>query len=309
MKSSNEPTGMVFNIQRYSIEDGPGIRTTVFLKGCPLQCLWCSNPESQSAVPELAHLDSLCTGCNDCIKVCPENAVSIIPNKEKFSIRIDRDRCTGCGKCEEACLVGALKFYGQEMSVDDVYNVVMKDKSYYDRSDGGVTIGGGEPLMQADFAAALLHKLHETGIHTAVDTCGLFSTSDLDKVLDDVDLFLFDLKVMDREKHKQFTGQYNDIILRNLQVLVKKGALVNIRIPLIPGKNDSADNLDAIARFIFELDNTLHVDLLPYHRFGMGKYEMLDMEYQLKDTEYLSEEQLKNAVDVFERYGLDCEIQ
>lgn len=309
MKSSKDITGIVFNVQRYSIEDGPGIRTTVFLKGCPLRCLWCSNPESQQAVPELAHQDSLCTGCNDCLDVCAENAISIVSKDGKFSIKIDRDKCTKCGKCVEVCFVGALKFYGQKMTVDEVLDVVVKDKSYYAKSGGGVTIGGGEPLVQADFLAVLLNECQESGLHTAIDTCGFYSTSELDKVLPFVDLFLYDLKLIDSQKHKQFTGQDNDMILRNARLIVETGVEMYIRVPLIAGKTDSEENLGAIARYVSELDNTIHVDLVPYHRFGMGKYEMLDMSYKLVDTEYLNEEKLEKAKQVFVRYGLDCEIQ
>jgi pyruvate formate lyase activating enzyme len=309
MKSPKEGSGTVFNIQRYSIEDGPGIRTTVFLKGCPLRCLWCSNPESQSSNPELAHQDSLCVGCSDCVRVCAEGAISIVSNDGKYKVKIDREKCNECGKCVDECTAGALKFYGQKMTVDEVFNEVIKDKGYYARSGGGVTIGGGEPLMQADFVAALLHRLHRTGIHTAIDTCGYSSISALEKVLPEVDLFLFDMKLMNRQQHKRFTGRYNNMILRNARLIIEKGVPMIIRVPLIPGISDSEENLDEIARFVSELDNKLHVDLLPYHRFGMGKYEMLDMDYQLKNTEYLNEEQLQKAMKVFERYGLDCEIQ
>jgi pyruvate formate lyase activating enzyme len=309
MKSSTEDTGIVFNIQRYSIEDGPGIRTTVFLKGCPLQCLWCSNPESQSPVPELAHQDSLCNGCGDCLKVCAKEAISLVPNDGKFKIKIDRGKCNKCGKCVDVCAAGALKFYGQNMSVDEVFDVVIKDKGYYSRSGGGVTAGGGEPLRQADFVAALFHRLQRTGIHTTIDTSGYSSLSALEKVLPEVDLFLFDVKLMNRQEHKKFTGKYNDVILRNARLIVEKGVPMIIRVPLIHGINDSEENLGETARFVSELDNKLQVNLLPYHRFGIGKYEMLDMDYQLNNIEYLNDEQLQRAMEVFKRYGLDCEIQ
>jgi pyruvate formate lyase activating enzyme len=163
--------------------------------------------------------------------------------------------------------------------------------------------------MQADFVAALFHRLQRTGIHTTIDTSGYSSLSALEKVLPEVDLFLFDVKLMNRQEHKKFTGKYNDVILRNARLIVEKGVPMIIRVPLIHGINDSRENLDETARFISELDNALHVDLLPYHRYGIGKYEMLDMDYQLSDTEYLNEEQLQRAMEVFERYGLDCEIQ
>ncbi len=309
MKSTEETRAMVFNIQRYSIEDGPGIRTTVFLKGCPLRCLWCSNPESQDNFPQLAHQDALCVGCGDCVKVCKEDAISVVADHEKFKIVIARAKCTNCGECVGECTAGALKMYGQVMSVDQVFDVVMRDCMYYRKSGGGVTASGGEPLSQAAFVAKLFNKLREVGIHTAIDTSGHSDLSTLQLLASEVDLFLFDLKLMNRQQHRRYTGKYNDMILRNAQWIVDNGIPMIIRIPLIPGINDSEENLDETARFVSRLDKKLHVDLLPYHRLGLGKYEMLDRDYALRDTEYLTEEQLHKSIGVFHKYGLECEIQ
>lgn len=301
---------MIFNIQRFSIEDGPGIRTTVFFKGCPLRCLWCSNPESQSSIQQVAHRDSLCNGCGNCLKVCSMEAISLCKrNNGVFKIKIDRNKCNNCGKCIEVCPVGSIKFYGETMTKDEVFNEVKKDIGYYSKSQGGVTVSGGEPLAQADFVAELFGRCRRVGIHTTIDTSGYFSSSALNKVLDLVDLFLFDIKLMNREQHKQLTGEYNDVILRNARLIAEKKIPMIIRVPLIPSVNDSEDNLNEIARFILELDHTLHVDLLPYHRFGESKYEMLDMDYRLSNVRPPDDEHIYRCQDIFKKNGLDCAIQ
>jgi pyruvate formate lyase activating enzyme len=183
MKLTTELAGKVFNIQRFSIQDGPGIRTTVFMKGCPLNCLWCSNPESQSPDSDIAHRDSLCTGCGDCIPVCEEKAIRLSPNKDRFRIKINRERCVSCGKCVDTCLAEALKAYGQTLTVDEVFDEVKRDIDFYSRSEGGVTAGGGEPLMQADFVTELFRRCREIGIHTTLDTSGHGTINALKKVL------------------------------------------------------------------------------------------------------------------------------
>lgn len=309
MKSSAIVSGCVFNIQRFSIQDGPGIRTTVFLKGCPLRCLWCSNPESQSPVPEVAHRDSLCNGCGDCLKVCTPEAISLSSSDRGFQIKIDREKCNNCGKCIDVCIAGALKFYGQYMSIDEVFDEVRRDTAFYSNSGGGVTASGGEPLSQADFVVELFRQCKRIGIHTTMDTCGYASVSALEKVLPETDLVLFDLKLMNSWQHRRFTKKNNGEILRNARLVVAEGVPMFIRIPLIPGINDSEENLVEIARFVSKLDNKLHIDLLPYHRFGESKYKMLDRDYQLTDVKSPNDEQLQRVMEIFKRYGLDCAIQ
>jgi pyruvate formate lyase activating enzyme len=309
VKSTRGVQGRVFNIQRFSIEDGPGIRTTVFLKGCPLQCLWCSNPESQNPFPEIAHSDSLCNGCGKCVEVCPEQAIILGSGESKEKIKIDRGKCNNCGKCIEACIFGALKFYGQTMSVDEVFDEVKKDMGFYSNSGGGVTASGGEPLSQADFVAELFRRCREEGIHTAIETCGYYNVSAAKKVFAETDLVMFDLKLMNRLQHKRVTGKYNDLIHRNIRSLVDRGVPTIIRIPVIPGINDSEENLAEIARFVQKLDKKLPVELLRYHRFGVSKYKMLDRDYQLTNLEPPPQEQLQKSVEIFKKYGLDCALQ
>lgn len=300
---------VVFNIQRFSIQDGPGIRTTVFFKGCPLGCLWCSNPESQSPVPQVVHRDSLCNGCGDCLKTCEMKAISVVVRDGAFGVRIDREKCNNCGKCIDVCQDGALKFYGQYMSVTDICEEARRDAAFYSNSGGGVTASGGEPLRQPEAVARFFRYTREAGIHTTLDTSGYASVPALEKVLAQTDLVLYDLKLMDRHRHKQFTEKYNNVILSNARLVVARGVQMFIRIPLIPGINDSAENLTETARFVSELDNKLHVDLLPYHRMGQGKYAMLDTEYHLKDARPQSEEQVQESLGIFKKQGLDCAIQ
>ena len=299
-------TANIFNIQRFSTEDGPGIRTTVFLKGCPLRCLWCANPESQSSSQQLAYRDSLCINCGSCVNVCSAGAMDLDQNNK--GIKINRTNCTQCGSCITACTTGALRFYGQKKTVDEVFNEINKDLGYYTMSKGGVTVSGGEPLLQADFVAELFRRCLKLGIHTTLDTSGYFSTSALYKVLDLVNLVLFDIKTLDRHRHRQLTGKFNDVILRNVRLIAQKGVPMIIRIPLIPSINDSEENLIETARFISHLDKSLHVDLLPYHCYGIRKYEMLDMDYLLTNVKPPDEKHMHWCREIFKSHGLECEI-
>jgi pyruvate formate lyase activating enzyme len=294
---------VVFNIQRFSIQDGPGIRTTVFLKGCPLRCLWCSNPESQNAFPEVAHRDSLCIKCGRCVEVCEAHATSLT---EK-GIRIDRNICKNCGKCIEVCPAGARKFYGKEMSVDEVYQEVARDRPFYQESDGGLTVSGGEPLNQTDFVVELFKRCQSTGIHTCMDTCGYANHGTWEKVLPYTDLVLFDVKLMDPSAHKKVTGKSNRQILRSLKVVTASGVPVIVRIPVIPGINDSGENLTVIAQHLVTL-GLKEVNLLPYHRFGAGKYSMLDKQYSLSELRTPDDDRLEKMVKIFESFNLNCEI-
>lgn len=297
-------TGIVFNIQRYSIDDGPGVRTTVFMKGCPLACLWCSNPESQCGLPEVTYRYTSCKRCGTCVKVCPEQAVTL----SNDGVHIDRVKCTVCGKCVKNCLPEALQISGKRMTLDEVWKVVKKDADYYEASGGGVTASGGEILAQADFVAALLKRCREAGYHTCADTSGFGDPAALLKILEYADLVYFDLKHMDPEAHRQYMGQSNELILNNLKLVVKTGVPLVIRAPLIPGYNNSDENLRAMAAKVAEIAKDSVVNLLPYHRYGANKYRMIDMTYQLEDVPELTSDELLHAKEIIESYGLKCEI-
>jgi pyruvate formate lyase activating enzyme len=297
--------GTVFNIQRFSVQDGPGIRTTVFLKGCPLRCAWCSNPESQNAWPEIVHRDSLCNKCGRCADVCDVKAISF----NERGVSIDRELCTNCGKCAAVCVPGALKILGEEMTAGEVFRQVKKDEQFYRESGGGVTVSGGEPLFQADFVAALFRLCREKGIPTCIETCGLAGRQAWEKVLPYTDLVLYDVKLSDPASHQRWTKAPNDEIMRNLGIVAASGVPVIVRIPLIPGVNDSEDELKGIARIAADShDVPVRVNLLPYHRFGMGKYQQLDREYALGELTTQTEAEIQKAREIFDSSGFECEI-
>lgn len=296
--------GIVFNIQRYSIDDGPGVRTTVFMKGCPLTCLWCSNPESQCMKPEVTYRYTSCKHCLTCVKVCPEQIIT----HDGDGIRIDRAKCTLCGECVKNCVPQALQISGKKMTVDEVFKVVKKDADYYEASGGGVTASGGEILAQADFVAALFKKCKEAGYHTNADTSGFGDPAALEKILEYSDLVFFDLKHLDPAKHQEYTGQSNELILSNLRLAVEKGVPMVIRVPLIPGYNDSAENLHALGKTVAALAKDSVVNILPYHKYGANKYRMIDMTYQLEDVPELTPDELQRAKEIIESHGLKCEI-
>lgn len=298
--------GRIFNIQKFSTEDGPGIRTTVFMKGCPLGCTWCANPESQCATPQLGYRESKCRGCGTCAGACPFGAIEM--NSEKPFVRIDRKLCTDCGECIDKCGPGALKFFGETRSTEDVFAEVEKDVGYYMKSGGGLTVSGGEPMMQADFVAELFRLSKEIGIETALDTCGYFPSESIEKLQGLLDLVLFDIKIMDREEHKKYTGVYNDLILENLSRFLKTDARVLIRIPLIPNITDTVENLVQIAEFILKTDPSLHVDLLPFHNYGENKYKMIGMEYTLSGVKRQSAVKLDECLSIFTDRGIDCTL-
>jgi pyruvate formate lyase activating enzyme len=298
-------TGQIFNIQRFSVQDGPGIRTTIFMKGCPLACPWCSNPESQKTSSELAHIDSLCDGCGRCLEVCDPKAISLGDR----GVTIDRELCDTCGRCIEVCAPSALKMFGREISVEEAFLEAKKDELYYRNSRGGVTASGGEPLFQSQFVSAFFKRCQAAGMHTTLDTCGYASRSSLEDVLEYTDLVLFDLKLIDNDAHIEITKVPSTPILDNAKVVAGSGIPMIVRIPLIPGLTDAEENIRAITRFVTELGSGVAaVNVLPYHRFGLSKYEMLDLEYELGELKPPSEERLNTIVASFESLNLDCEI-
>ncbi len=296
--------GIVFNIQRYSIDDGPGVRTTVFLKGCPLTCLWCSNPESRNPLPEVTWRYTSCKRCGTCVKTCPLGLIRL----DEDGVHIDRKACNRCGKCIEACVPEALRMSGTKMTVEEVYKVVKRDINFYKASGGGLTCSGGEILSQADFVAALFKRCRKDGIHTCADTSGYGSGKAMEKILTYSNLIYFDLKHMDPVEHEKFCGQSNDLILSNLALAVKKKVPLVIRIPLIPGYNNSDENITAIAKTVAGLIKKARVNILPYHSYGANKYRMIDIKYQLDDVKNPAEEELDRAKKIIESFGLKCEI-
>jgi pyruvate formate lyase activating enzyme len=293
--------GIVTHIQRYSIHDGPGIRTVVFFKGCPLSCLWCCNPETQSFKPELEFIKNLCQQCGQCVKICPEKAV----NSELFcpeQAKIDHQKCTVCGKCALVCPSGALKIIGEEMEAEAILTLIKKDGAFYRRSGGGVTLSGGEPLFQPDFAIQLLRACHNLNINSAIETCGLAAQNIFEQTLPFTDLFLYDIKNLEPLKHQRLTGASNKLILSNLRWLRKKTAHVILRLPLIPGFNMDKENLQSVSRLVNDL-GIEEVNLMPFHQMGKDKYSHLGRDYQLAEQIELrlDEKQKKNLVD-FQEY-------
>lgn len=264
-------TAIISDIKRFAVHDGDGIRTTVFLKGCPLKCVWCHNPEGIGFKPQLAYYESKCIGCGECASFCPAKAQKLTENGHVF----DRVLCIACGKCESVCLGEALKFYGKEMTPQALLPLLLEDRDFYEASGGGVTLSGGECLCHADFCAELLVLLKQEGIHTAVDTCGFVSKETLNKVLPYTDAFLYDIKAMDEDVHIHCTGRSNKQILENLVYLDSCGKDIEIRIPYVPGFND--DQIHKIAAFLKNLNHVKAVKVLPYHNYAGSKYAALGM--------------------------------
>ena len=293
--------GVIFDIQHYSIHDGPGIRTTVFLKGCPLHCLWCSNPESQSTRPEIMFDASRCTLCGKCLGICPHKA-SV---KQETKIQISRELCQGCATCVTPCPSEARQITGSIREVEEVLQEVEKDRLFYENSGGGVTLSGGEPMNQPDFTGALLKKCKDKGIHTVLDTSGYVQAEMWDGVLDYVDMILYDLKHMDSRKHRELTGVSNQLILANARKLASLKIPMVIRIPLIPGYNDTDGNSESCARFIKEIGITT-VELLPFHNLCVSKYAKLQKEWKVENVIPPAQERLEELQGIFTAQGLTC---
>lgn len=297
-------TGSIFDIQRFSIHDGPGIRTTVFLKGCSLSCFWCHNPESINFKNEILIYPAKCIGCGACIKACSQNAHAIIDGKKVFF----RDKCISSGECVEVCYAGALEMSGRTETADGVVAVVERDSAFYETSDGGVTLSGGECLMQPEFTADILKKCKAKGFHTAVDTAGNVNWDAFEKVIPYTDLFLYDIKIMDQELHKKATGASNEKIIDNLKKLTAYSIPIWIRIPIIPDFNDSIDDQTAIADFVADLDNIEKVELLPFHRLGLGKYNAMGLEYEADGIKPPEENVMNELKLIYEDMGLNVHL-
>lgn len=286
--------GKIYNIMKYSIHDGPGIRTTVFLKGCPLQCWWCHNPESQEMEEELILFPNRCICCGACINTCRQDAIKKVDER----IITNRSMCNNCGLCVEECYTNAREIAGRSVTVDEVISEILKDKDFYQQSGGGVTISGGEPLMQMEFLIPLLERLRELGIHRAIDTCGYVSKEKLQRVIELTDLFLYDLKFMDSERHEKYTGVPNDLILENVKLLSSLDKDIIIRIPIIPGVNDDKEDILAFSKFINDLPKVKGVNLLPYHKIGKEKYHRLGKVYKMTNLQEPTHELMSRVYEM-----------
>jgi len=297
--------GIVFDIKRYAIHDGPGIRTTVFLKGCLLNCPWCHNPEGKSTEQEFMWWKERCMGCRDCQNACPNGAISFPDD----SFVLDKSKCDFCGVCVESCYSQALKLVGEKMTVTQVIKEIEKDMAFYDESGGGASLSGGEPLLQPDFSHNLLKACKELGIHTAVDTCGHTDSDAILKISKYTDLFLYDLKVINDQKHIKFTGVSNKLILENLKKLSQNQKRIIVRFPLVPGFNDDEKDISEIGEFISSLNIVKELSILPFHKAGMEKSKRLNKPEELNSHNHSpSDETLSEVGKRLKAFGLKIQI-
>ncbi|TNF39859.1 MAG: glycyl-radical enzyme activating protein [Bacteroidetes bacterium] len=306
---------LIFDIRRYSINDGPGIRITIFMKGCPLRCAWCHNPESQSPKVQKLYTASKCIGAQDCIEVCPEDALKLTPE----GIVTDGEKCTLCGKCAEACPSKAIEMSGKIYGVEELMHIIERERVHIEHSDGGVTFSGGEPLMHPEFLIEMLKACGEKGLHRAVDTCGFAPTETLLEVAKHTDLFLYDLKMLDFSLHKKWTGKSNQLILDNLKAIAAAGASINIRIPFIGNVNTFEDEVRSMAEYITNLPfknrgletatpKLPEVNLLPYHNIAQNKYNKLGQVYNSEEMREPTDEEIGFAKNIFSEKGMKVEI-
>lgn len=296
-------TGIIFDIKKYSIHDGPGTRTTVHMKGCPLSCWWCHNPESQSMTPSILFRSEKCIGCGSCIKACPNGAIAL----NDMMLVTDTGLCDGCGKCEEVCPSRARELCGKKYTVKELMAEIRKDEIFF-RDGGGVTFSGGEPLVQPEFLIEALQECGREGYHRALDTCGFTAPKTILDVAAETDLFLYDIKHMDSQKHKKYTGIDNTVILENLISISEAGAKINIRFPFMPGLNSDDDNVHALGSFLANLKGITALNILPYHTVAKGKHERWHMDYKLRDLLPPTASQTNHAAAILEKYGLKVHI-
>ena len=295
---------MVVDISRMTVHNGPGIRTLILFKGCPLRCIWCSTPESQRESVEIAFYPDRCILCGDCIPVCPQNAISASDK----TVVINRKLCDNCGRCVTVCHTETIKLLGQEYTIEELVDEVKKDEIIYKHSGGGVTLSGGEPLLEPEFILELLQALKQNEISVGVDTCGFVPRKNIEYVLPYVDFFLWDIKHMNAEKHVEYTGVSNELILDNLRFVSDNGIPVYLRLPLIPGYNDSQENLRAVCELAKDLSSLVEIDLLPLHHLGKARYVALGRKYLIEDTPLIREEVIQETKNLVESYGLTCKI-
>jgi pyruvate formate lyase activating enzyme len=292
-------SGMIFDIKRYAINDGPGIRTAIFFKGCPLECWWCHNPEGQNSGPQMMFRHNRCKATKACLQVCPQGAISWTDRPVT-----QWETCDNCGKCVEVCYTGGREMVGRAMSVNDLVTEIERDMLFYDQSGGGVTFTGGEPMFQREFLLETLLECKRQGIHTTLDTSGYAAWKGFESIYSLVDLFLYDLKLMDELKHKHYTSVSNQLILMNLEKLSRAKAHLIVRIPLIPGINDDDASLELFASFLAGLPSLDGIELMPYHEIGMAKYQALGKKYKLEGTKAAPKEHIARAEEILAGYHL-----
>ena len=297
-------TGNIFDVKQYALHDGPGIRTTVFLKGCPLCCQWCHNPEGIVASSQILYRKNRCIGCGECLLACPEDALLLTPE----GVITNSSLCKSEGACADVCPAKARELVGKTVSPEEIIEIVKKDLPFYSQSGGGVTFSGGEPLMQPEFLFDCLKLCGQEGIHRAVDTSGYAEIKIIKQIARETDLFLFDLKFMDSEKHRHYTGVSNPLILANLKYLARSGSRVTIRFPLIPGVNDNDKNIDLLGMFLRILPEIETVHILPYHRYQENKYVHLNTAYMVKDIPLFTPDDLSRVKKRLENFGLKVDI-
>jgi len=290
--------GIITEIQRFSLHDGPGIRTTVFMKGCNMRCAWCHNPETIQIKPQLQFFPGKCIECGECIRICPNGVHAVLGNKRVLK----RDLCVGCGKCASVCYSGALVLVGKEIDTKEVMKEIMEDIQYYHQSGGGITISGGEPLVQKFFSFEILKLCKEKGIHTAIETNVAMPWSDISFILPVTDLIMLDIKAMDDSVHKKWTGVSNSRILKNIKKLSEKEIPLIIRTPIIPGVNDSTEEIGRIAKYISSLSNVLYYELLPFNPLGAPKYESLDMKNVFEHSKITDKKLMKQLAQTARKF-------
>lgn len=313
MNTAAEIRGRIFNIQKYSIYDGDGIRTLIFLKGCNIRCPWCANPEGLSSQFQVMFSHDKCVGCGKCVDVCPAGIHYMTTNEQGETVhRVNRSiDCIGCRKCEEVCISDALDIMGKDVTVSEMMEIIMQDYDFYISSGGGVTIGGGEMSLQTDFAVELLRECKKMMINTAIETQGTTSLANYEKLAEVVDLFLFDVKHIDTVEHKNLFGIGNENVRRNLERLMELGANVVMRMPLVRGYNDSFDAITGAIEYAMELSkrgNLSRIDILPYHQLGRGKYDKLDMIYPIQKDPTYSAEELDQLEAFFKKFDFDIRL-